>query len=251
MDSDDGVSLSVSPAPASLDHERADCALDVGGQVTPSFRAQPVPVLSWLGLSVSVPLQGRFRRCLSWVFGGDAGRKKRQCFSQYSDTGSSEAEDLSRFKPLLSSIEGEVSAGEILYIMGGSGAGKSMLLDALADRLRLPVRGQTHLFGLPKVAGFNGLCRYVEQDDTMFSSLSCRETLEYAAAFAGVPSTELEGVVDHALQVLGLESVAKIRVGGRFFRGAFGCQLLVFPVVVLLLCVLAAVVLTFLSALMH
>ena len=136
MDSDDEVSLSALPAPGSLDHGRADCALDVG-QAATSFRAQQVPVLSWLGLSVSVPLHGRFRRCLSWVLGGDSGRKKRRCFSQDSDAGSSEAEDLSRFKPLLTSIDGAVSAGEILYIMGASGAGKSMLLDALADRLRL------------------------------------------------------------------------------------------------------------------
>lgn len=109
--------------------------------------------------------------------------------------------------------------------MGVSGAGKSLLLDVLADRLCMPVRGQVHLFGMPKVTEqFKGMARYVQQDDCMYSSLTIQETLEYAAAFGCVPSTDLGEEVDRALWVLGLEPAAYIWVGGRSFRGLSGGQ---------------------------
>lgn len=210
-----------------------------------AFHQQPVPALSWLGLSVSVPVKQGPRQWLSRMLCSWRGnpRSGGRCWRDV-EVGSSVEEDTQQFKLLLSGIEGAVSSGEVLFIMGGSGAGKSMLLDALADRLRMPVRGQTHLFGLPKASQrFQGMARYVQQDDVMYSSLTTRETLEYAAAFAGVPSAKVHEVVDKALQVLGLESAANIRVGGRFFRGlsggqrrrlSVGCQLVSKPT--LLLC---------------
>lgn len=239
------------PVPAVNRVTSSDTAADGAlSPLTPSsqksaFRQQPVPALSWLGLSVAVPLHKGARQWLSqtlcaWRANFRAGPG---CMRD-SEAGSSVEEDAQQFKQLLSGVEGAVSSGEVLFIMGGSGAGKSMLLDALADRLNMPVRGQTHLFGLPKASErFRGMARYVQQDDVMYSSLTTKETLEYAASFAGVPRAKLHEVVDKALQVLGLETAANIRVGGRFFRGlsggqrrrlSVGCQLVSKPT--LLLC---------------
>lgn len=238
------------PVPAASTTRSGDTARDSALSEVPSskklaYHQQPVPALSWLGLSVSVPVKQGPRQWLSRLFCAWRGnpRGRGGCLRD-SEAGSSAEDDALQFKPLLSAVEGAVSPGEVLFIMGGSGAGKSMLLDALADRLSMPVRGQVHLFGLPKASErFRGMARYVQQDDVMYASLTTKETLEYAASFAGVPSTKLREVVDKALQVLGLETAANIRVGGRFFRGlsggqrrrlSVGCQLVSKPT--LLLC---------------
>lgn len=80
-------------------------------------------------------------------------------------------------------MSGQVKAGEIMAIMGPSGAGKSTLLDILARRTKRGiVGGSIQINGreisreeMRKVTG------YVDQEDTLMSTLTVYETVLYSA----------------------------------------------------------------------
>lgn len=86
-------------------------------------------------------------------------------------------------KPILSNISGCVKPGQIMAIMGASGAGKSTFLDILArKKKRGDVSGTTLVNGrevddeqFKKVVGF------VDQEDTLMSTLTVYETVLYSA----------------------------------------------------------------------
>jgi ABC-type multidrug transport system ATPase subunit len=82
-------------------------------------------------------------------------------------------------KQILSNISGSVHPGEILAIMGASGAGKTSFLDILArKKKRGAVTGSFWLNG-EKVsdADFRSVTGFVDQDDTMLPTLTVHETI--------------------------------------------------------------------------
>lgn len=82
-------------------------------------------------------------------------------------------------KQILSNIAGAVHPGELLAIMGASGAGKTSFLDILARKnKRGTVTGESWLNG-EKVDDdqFRSVIGFVDQDDTMLPTLTVHETI--------------------------------------------------------------------------
>ena len=128
-------------------------------------------------------------------------------------------------KVILQPTQVVVEGGSLLAIMGRSGSGKTTLLNSLS--------GRTHANKLEGVVKFDGkllnwkerkkLMSYVAQEDTLMGVFTVKETLWYAAAFhygMKVP----EGVVENALDVMGLSNVSDTVVGDIFRKGISGGQ---------------------------
>lgn len=145
---------------------------------------------------------------------------------------SSSAADLESGKPsapvekhILDHVSGYVLPGEILFIMGPSGSGKTTLLDALADRLKLPVRGHQHLDGVPKTPqSLRIASKYVQQQDNLLGVLTVQETLDsYAGLYIPDASARAPAVAE-AMDILGLTDYRDTKIGNAFTRGLSGGQ---------------------------
>lgn len=110
------------------------------------------------------------------------------------DTPTSEAErqanpSLGKTKryPVVKSVSGYAAPGQATFIMGSSGAGKTSLLNILADRVR--VAGNVRLSGnilfndaVPvNKHSFQKYGAYVMQDDVLFATFTVREAITFAA----------------------------------------------------------------------
>jgi ABC-type multidrug transport system fused ATPase/permease subunit len=135
-------------------------------------------------------------------------------------------EDISYTLPgrsILSNVTGQVKSGQLLAIMGASGAGKSTFLDILARKnKRGLVGGRITVNGREvgeeeyrKVVGF------VDQEDTLMSTLTVYETVLYSAllrlpremSFAAKEYRTLE-----TLQELGILGIKDSRIGDSGMR---------------------------------
>ncbi len=82
-------------------------------------------------------------------------------------------------KPILSGIQGVAQPGQLMAIMGASGAGKTTFLDILARKnKRGTVAGDFYVNG-EKVsdADFRSVVGFVDQEDTMLPTLTVHETI--------------------------------------------------------------------------
>lgn len=82
-------------------------------------------------------------------------------------------------KQILHDITGAVHPGQLMAIMGASGAGKTTFLDILARKnKRGTTNGQFHVNGnqVPD-ADFRAVIGFVDQDDTMLPTLTVHETI--------------------------------------------------------------------------
>ncbi|KAL9429162.1 hypothetical protein AB3S75_031049 [Citrus x aurantiifolia] len=130
-------------------------------------------------------------------------------------------------KLLLDNISGEAREGEIMAILGASGAGKTTLMDALAGRIeKESLQGSVTLNGevleskLLKI-----ISAYVMQDDLLFPMLTVEETLMFAAEFRlprSVTKTKKQERVEALINQLGLRSAAKTFIGDERRRGVSG-----------------------------
>lgn len=124
-----------------------------------------------------------------------------------------------RKKRILDGITGTMTPGNVLYIMGASGVGKSVLLDSLAGRTHVEPGGQQWLNGVPKSRKqFRNVAQYCTQEVVLYESLTVEETLFYAAAFYTKEEPERKKRTQEALRILNLEEQAKVRIGGTIFR---------------------------------
>lgn len=132
---------------------------------------------------------------------------------------------LTTTKTILYDVSGLVLPGEILFILGPSGSGKSSTLDSLAMRVKAQVGGRVGLHGtLRQDAVWRAKVKYVEQEDNLFEVLSAKETLMYAAEFHVEKKTERQQRVLETIMRLGLENASDTKVGGTFYRGLSGGQ---------------------------
>ena len=82
---------------------------------------------------------------------------------------------------------GFANPGTTTYIMGASGAGKTSLMNALADRILINrnsrLTGQRLMNGNVKITQnlFGNVGVYVMQDDVIFKSFTVKEALTFAA----------------------------------------------------------------------
>mmetsp|Transcript_16122 Transcript_16122/g.22265 ORF Transcript_16122/g.22265 Transcript_16122/m.22265 type:complete len:621 (+) Transcript_16122:56-1918(+) len=129
-------------------------------------------------------------------------------------------------REILKDITGEARSGELLAIMGPSGAGKTQLLNLLAL-----VDGPGQVTGDVKLNGskfthemyveYSGM---VPQADYHWAFLTCRETVQLAADLLGISHEDRADRVSKILSRTGLEACADTRVGNQFISGLSGGQ---------------------------
>lgn len=99
---------------------------------------------------------------------------------------------------IIKDVSGFALPGEVLYIMGASGAGKTSLLNILSDRISTggsaKVKGKILINDSVELKGdaFGALASYVMQDDILFKTFSPREALTFAARLKLTNMTEEE-----------------------------------------------------------
>ncbi|XP_051182958.1 ABC transporter G family member 22 isoform X2 [Lolium perenne] len=127
-------------------------------------------------------------------------------------------------REILSGISGSACPGEVLALMGPSGSGKTTLLSMLGGRAAADdgcISYNDEPFGksLKRRIGF------VTQDDVLFTHLTVRETLTYAALLRLPRTMTREQKKERALDIiyeLGLERCQDTMIGGSFVRGVSG-----------------------------
>lgn len=143
-------------------------------------------------------------------------------------------------KRILKNLSIEIKAGEFLGVLGGSGQGKSTLMNLLAG-LSAASQGQVIMDGTVVTAGGwrAGTVGYVPQDDIVHHELTVREAITLTAKLRlSVPGAAIDALVSGILQRLGLENQAnqpiKSLSGGQRKRVNIGTELLARPPVLYL-----------------
>jgi ABC-type multidrug transport system ATPase subunit len=139
--------------------------------------------------------------------------------------GSSSSSTVSR-KRVLRGIYGCVKPGEMMAIMGSSGAGKTTCLDILAGKPKKGiVTGNLYINNkTPTRAEFKKITGYVDQEDSLLPTLTVYETLLCSALLRLPRSMSYEMKVRRVRDVLaelGIEHIANNRVGGSSSLSSF------------------------------
>ncbi len=119
-------------------------------------------------------------------------------------------------------------SGKLIGIMGGSGAGKTTLMNVLAG-LETPYKGDVLINGFnihkekEKVRGVIG---YIPQDDLLIEELTVFENLFYSTklCFKNKTDEEIAGLVNVVLNNLGLVQSKDLRVGNALNKSISGGQ---------------------------
>ena len=139
---------------------------------------------------------------------------------------------------LLHDVSLSILPGELVAIVGGSGAGKTTLMDAMSG-VHPATGGEVRYDGrdyYAEVAQYRHTLGYVPQDDIIHAEMPLRLTLEYAARLRlprDTPPDAIREAVDKAMDELGLTARADVRVGtlsgGQRKRASIGIELLTEP----------------------
>jgi ATP-binding cassette subfamily G (WHITE) protein 2 (SNQ2) len=126
---------------------------------------------------------------------------------------------------VLHGASGRVLPGEMCCIMGASGAGKTSLLNILAQRICVgAVSGDVRYDGSAEMKS----SAYVRQSDVHMSMLTVRECVWYAAELrlsGSLDQAQRDARVSKVLGIVGLEEVKDSLVGSPSARGISGGQL--------------------------
>jgi len=117
-------------------------------------------------------------------------------------------------------------SGNLVGIMGGSGTGKSTLLNLLNGKID-PTSGRVHINGYSiGRAGREGVIGYVPQDDLLFEELTVYQNLYFNAriCFSDFSPSLLKNTVDKVLNDLGLEEIKDLKVGDPLNKTISGGQ---------------------------
>ncbi|CCM00070.1 uncharacterized protein FIBRA_02097 [Fibroporia radiculosa] len=151
-------------------------------------------------------------------------------------------------RTILENISGSVKPGQIMAIMGASGAGKSTFLDILArKRKRGLVSGHILVNGREVAdADFKKVMGFVDQEDTLMSTLTVYETVLYSALLRLPREMSLEAKkyrtleTMHELGILGIkdsrigDSGRRSISGGEKRRVSIACELVTSPSILFL-----------------
>lgn len=129
-------------------------------------------------------------------------------------------------KTVLADVAAHMPAGSLTAIIGGSGSGKTTMLNMVAHRVsssKLAVTGAALFNGNPNLQSVRSA--YVMQQDVLLPTLTVRETLRYSADLRlPPPATEEErrAVVERVILELGLKECADTRIGSSIHKGCSG-----------------------------
>jgi len=121
-------------------------------------------------------------------------------------------------RTILNDISGCVKPGQVMAIMGASGAGKSTFLDILArKRKKGTVSGTTIVNGREvSDAQFKKVIGFVDQEDTLMSTLTVYETILYSALLRLPREMSIEAKKFRTLETmneLGIMGIKDMRIG--------------------------------------
>ncbi|KAJ7767188.1 hypothetical protein B0H16DRAFT_1789130 [Mycena metata] len=149
---------------------------------------------------------------------------------------------------LLDNISGTIKPGQVCAIMGASGAGKSTFLDILARKSkRGQVGGTTYVNGREvRKEEFKAVTGFVDQEDTLMSTLTVYETVLYSALLRLPREMSLEAKKFRTLETmneLGILGIKDSRIGasgqrsisgGEKRRVSIACELVTSPSILFL-----------------
>ncbi|KAI9889208.1 MAG: hypothetical protein M1814_005724 [Vezdaea aestivalis] len=119
---------------------------------------------------------------------------------------------------LLRDVFGYVKPGELTALMGASGAGKTTLMDVLAQRKNIgTISGQILIDGVAPGAAFQRGTSYAEQLDVHEGTQTVREALQFSADLRqsyGTSREEKYAYVEEVIALLEMEDVADAVIGG-------------------------------------
>jgi ABC-type multidrug transport system ATPase subunit len=132
-------------------------------------------------------------------------------------------------KTILNNVAADMPSGSLTAILGGSGSGKTTMLNVLADKLhgrRLDISGSVAFNGFGGPRGLSSVRHaYMKQQDVLIPTLSVRETLRFSADLR-LPTTisqeERRAVVEEVILELGLKEAADTRIGNNIHKGCSG-----------------------------
>ena len=130
-------------------------------------------------------------------------------------------------RQILKDISGELAPGSILAIMGPSGAGKSTFLDIIARKRKRGTVSGNIKFGNEELGphAFRSISGYVDQEDTLLSTLTVRESILFSALLRlpeSMTTQQKSQRVDDVLEQLGLYHIRDSRIGDSHTRGISG-----------------------------
>ncbi|KAI0306184.1 hypothetical protein B0F90DRAFT_972077 [Multifurca ochricompacta] len=151
-------------------------------------------------------------------------------------------------RSILEGITGSVRPGQVLAIMGASGAGKSTFLDILARKRKRGLVGGTTLVNGREVsdADFRKVIGFVDQEDTLMSTLTVYETILYSALLRLPRDMSIEAKQFRTLETmneLGILGIKDSRIGdsghrsisgGEKRRVSIACELVTSPSILFL-----------------
>jgi len=130
---------------------------------------------------------------------------------------------------LLDNISFSLKPGRMVLLMGAPGAGKSVLIKVLADRMSKGTIEGELLFNNRAIdhETHQKDTIYVNQEDRHIALLTVKETLDFSAQCnmgENVSPEEKQERVDMILEQLGLSHTVNTIIGNQFFRGISGGQ---------------------------
>ena len=137
---------------------------------------------------------------------------------------------------LLKNVSASCSSGEVLAVMGPSGAGKTALLNVLtsvsanghsADQRKESSTGRVTLNGVSLDPWLvRRSCAWMPQKDALFTFLSCHDHVRYAVTLyqGRLSEADVKETCDAILRKTGLHSCAQVRAGNVEYLGLSGGQ---------------------------
>ncbi|KAB8070537.1 ABC-2 type transporter-domain-containing protein [Aspergillus leporis] len=118
---------------------------------------------------------------------------------------------------ILDHVDGWVKPGTLTALMGVTGAGKTSLLDVLANRVTMGViTGEMLVDGRMRDDSFQRKTGYVQQQDLHLETSTVREALIFSAVLrqpASTPRKEKLAYVEEVIKMLNMEEYAEAVVG--------------------------------------
>lgn len=145
--------------------------------------------------------------------------------------GKKQGKDEPAEKHILTDLSGEVAPGEMLAILGPSGAGKTTLIEILGGKSKVGKTTGAVAFTNPSSPGEKSnivkqpRIGYVDQQDILPSMLTVQEALMFAARLRlpeSIPDKQKQEKVFEVMKQLGIIDIKDTRIGNHERRGISG-----------------------------